>query len=39
MPFSLKTFRKGMVCKYGEKNDNLVRVSIGLRPKPQNFNK
>ena len=26
--FFVETFRKGMVCKYGEKNDNLVRVSL-----------
>lgn len=26
--FFVETFRKGMVCKYGEKDDNLVRVSL-----------
>ncbi len=26
--FFVDTFRKGMVCKYGEKDDNLVRVSL-----------
>jgi len=26
--FFLEPFRKGMVTKYGEKNDNLVRVSL-----------
>ena len=26
--FFVETFKKGMVCKYGEKNDNLVRVSL-----------
>jgi len=26
--FFIETFRKGMVCKYGEKDDNLVRVSL-----------
>lgn len=26
--FFVETFRKGMVCKYGEKSDNLVRVSL-----------
>ena len=26
--FFLEPFKKGMVCKYGEKNDNLVRVHL-----------
>jgi hypothetical protein len=26
--FFIETFRKGMVCKYGEKDGNLVRVSL-----------
>lgn len=26
--FFLEPFRKGMICKYGEKNDNLVRVFL-----------
>lgn len=26
--FFLEPFRKGMICKYGEKNDNLVRVHL-----------
>lgn len=26
--FFIETFRQGMVCKYGEKDDNLVRVSL-----------
>lgn len=26
--FFIETFKKGMVCKYGEKGDNLVRVSL-----------
>lgn len=26
--FFLEPFRKGMVCKYGEQNDTLVRVSL-----------
>ena len=26
--FFVETFRKGMVCKYGGKDDNLVRVSL-----------
>lgn len=26
--FFLEPFRRGMVCKYGEKNDNLVRVHL-----------
>ena len=26
--FFVETFRRGMICKYGETNDNLVRVSL-----------
>lgn len=26
--FFVETFRKGMVCKYGEKDDNLVRITL-----------
>jgi hypothetical protein len=26
--FFVETFRKGMVCRYGEKDDNLVRISL-----------
>lgn len=26
--FFIETFQKGMVCKYGERDDNLVRVSL-----------
>lgn len=28
--FFVETFEKGMVCKFGEEDDNLVRVSIAL---------
>ena len=27
--FFIETFKRGMICKYGEKDDNLVRVSLG----------
>ena len=27
--FFLEPFKKGMICKYGEQNDNLVRVFLG----------
>jgi hypothetical protein len=27
--FFIETFRKGLFCKYGENNDNLVRVFLG----------
>lgn len=27
--FFLEPFRRGMICRYGEKNDNLVRVYLG----------
>ena len=27
--FFLEPFKKGMICKYGEKDDNLVRVFLG----------